>query len=58
MSEPSTPRTHYTPAAYTLQRDVTILWNLLLELAANDLTHTYTVVFGFFEHGNIDYPEL
>jgi len=52
------PGHHYTAAWYKLQKVVEGFGNLLCELAERSLTHTYVVVFGFYQIENIDYLVL
>jgi len=52
------PGHQYTPAEYALQNIVESFGNLPSELAEHLSTHTYAVVFHFWELENIDYLVL
>jgi hypothetical protein len=48
----------YNQAKYPLRQVVNSFGNLLFELAEQHLTHTYAVVFCFWQLKSIDYPVL
>jgi len=52
------PGHHYTLAEYALQQIVESFGNLLFQLVEAHLTHTYRVVFRFWELENINYLVL